>query len=40
MPEEPPSDIFNPVMSAHPHDVALVADDVVELKLPVQAGER
>src|SRR6202022_4640609 len=32
-------DVFKPVIGAEPHDVALVADNVIELELPVQAGD-
>ena len=33
-------DGFKPVIGAKPHDVALVADDIIELVLPVQTGDR
>src|SRR6266478_9471277 len=32
-------DVFKPVIGAEPHDVALIADDIVELELAVQAGD-
>src|SRR5260370_40997978 len=31
--------VFKPVIGTQPHDVALVADDIVELELPAQAGD-
>src|SRR6202048_5592687 len=33
-------DVFKPVISAQPHDVALVSDDIIELIRPVQTGDR
>src|SRR5260370_13197459 len=32
-------DVFKPVISAKPHYVALVADDIIELELPIQTGD-
>src|SRR6266436_329025 len=32
-------DVFKPVIGTQPHDVALIANNVIELELPVQTGD-